>query len=121
MEKIVKELKKVFPFKENTIEGDIILVVSEKPQMLLYGIVLDIERDDSKKDEWWHVTINLLTIPPQKVVWTLRNQQFTGQEIFTMEGKKKYIKAVDLSNTNTGPELPAEKVKAKKAALRIVK
>ena len=31
-----------------------------------------------------------------------------------MEGKKKYIKAVDLSNTNTGPELPAEKVKAKK-------
>lgn len=120
MEKIVEELKKVFPFKETTTEGDIVLVVSEDPQMLLYGIVLDIERDGKKKGEWWHVTMNLLTIPPQKVVWTLRSQQFTGQEIFTMEGKKKYIKAVDLSNANRDPEPPAER-KMQKTALRVVK
>ena len=120
MEKIVEELKKVFPFKETTIEGDIVLVVSEDPQMLLYGIVLGIERDETKKGEWWNVKINLLTIPPQKVVWTLRNQQFTGQEIFTMEGKKKYIKAVDLSNATKNPEPRAER-KIQKTALRVVK
>ena len=121
MEKIVEELKKVFSFKDTTVEGDIVLVVSEDPQMLLYGIVLDIERDEKKKGEWWHVTINLLTVPPQKVVWTLRNQQFTGQETFTMGGKKKYIRAVDLSNSNTDPAPPEEIKKLKKTALRVVK
>ncbi len=121
MEKIVEELKKVFVFKETTIEGDIVLVVTEDPQMLLYGIVLDMERDKTKKEEWWHVTINLLTVPPQKVVWTLRTPQFTGQEIFTMGGKKKYIHAVDLSHSKVDPAPPEDKQKSKKAALRVVK
>jgi hypothetical protein len=121
IEKIVEELKKVFSFKEKTTEGDIVLVVSEDPQMLLYGIIFDIERDERKKGEWWHVTINLLTIPPQKVVWTLRTQQFTGQEIFTMGGKKKYVRAVDLSDSKSDSAPPAEKQKTAKTALRVVK
>ena len=121
MEKIVEELKKVFPFKAGTERGDIVLVVSEEPQLLLYGVVSDIVRDDSKRDEWWHVTIHLLSIPPQKVVWTLRAPQFCGQEIFTMGGKKQFIMAVDLAHAPAPAPAPPPARKEKRAALRVVK
>ena len=41
------------------------------------------------------MSLQLLTIPPQKTVWTLRTPQFTGQEIFTMGGEERFIKAID--------------------------
>ncbi|MCJ7600694.1 MAG: hypothetical protein MUO63_04220, partial [Desulfobulbaceae bacterium] len=78
--------------------------------------------DSTRRDEWWHVSMQLLSVPPQKVVWTLRTEQFTGKEIFTMGGEKKYIKAVDFSEPDGGPKKekkPPEK--GKQAALRVVK
>lgn len=122
MEKIVEELKKVITFKDTTREGDVVLVVAEDPQMLLYGIVTDIERDNTKKEEWWHVSMHLLSIPPQEAVWTLRTPQFTGQEIFTMGGKKRFIKSVDFSPKEDAVDNESSKITPKKkAALRIVK
>ena len=116
MEKIVEDLKNIFTFRDTTQEGDIVLIVADQ---LLYAIVIDITRDDNKKDEWWHVTMQLLVVPPQKLVWTLRTEQMTGMEIFTMGGEERFVKAIDFM----GPK-PKDKGKSKakgKKGLRLVK
>ena len=94
MEKLVAELKKILPMQETTVEGDIVVVAAKNPQMLVYARVGTILRDQTRKAEWWHVTLHLLTIPLQTVTWTLRTPQFTGQEIFTMGGEGRFIQAV---------------------------
>lgn len=100
MEKLVDELKKIVSFKDTTDVGDHVLILSKEPQMIVYALVSSIERDpDRKKNEWWQVTLHLLSLPPQKVVWTLRIPQFTGMEIFTMKGVEHFVKAVDLQET----------------------
>lgn len=101
MENLVEELKKAVAFKDNTEVGDIVLVVIDNPRSLLYARVKGFERDFSRRDEWWHVSLQLLTVPPQEVIWTLRRQQFSGQEIFTMGGDKRFIKAVDLGEISS--------------------
>ncbi len=122
MEKIVEEIHKVFRLKGTTEEGDIVIIVTENPQTLTYALITGFEPDTAKVDEWWHVTMQLLSVPPQKVTWTLRTVQFTGGEIFSMGGEKRYIKAVDFS----GPDVPRPTQKinpkaGKKPALRVIK
>ncbi len=97
MEKLVSELKQIMPFKDNTDIGDLVLVVSKEPQMLAYALVTDIKRDNTRKDEWWHVSLSFLTVPPQQATWTLRTPQMTGMEIFTMGGEERFVKGVELS------------------------
>ena len=124
MEALVEELKKVMTLKPTTDIGDVIVMVIEDPQSIVYGLVMDIERDEQKKDEWWHVSLTMLTMPPQKTKITLRTDQFCGGEIFTMGGEKRFIAAVDL-----GEKLPVgpppvpfpEKPKKKRPSLRLVK
>ncbi len=96
MEELVAELKRLLTFKEDTNEGDLVVVAAREPQLLVYAVVGPIERDETRKDEWWHVTLHLLGMPIQTLVWTLREPQFTGQEIFTMGGNPHFIKAVSL-------------------------
>ena len=98
MEKLVEELRKMVDFKETTEPGDIVLVAIDTPRSLVYARVRDITRDTSRRDEWWFLSLQLLTVPPQEVVWTLRSEQFTGQEIFSMGGDKRFIQAVDLDS-----------------------
>ena len=80
--------------KDTTDVGDIVLVVVEETEMAGYALVTGIERDQTRKDEWWEVHMQLLSVPPQPLVWTLRTEQFTGQETFTMGGKGRFVKAV---------------------------
>ncbi len=94
MEKIVSDLKKLVPFKDTVEIGDIVLIAAKKPQMLVYALVSDIVRDDTKKDEWWHVSMHVLSLPPRKIAWILRTEQMTGHEIFTMDGEDRFMKAV---------------------------
>ncbi|AGF79741.1 hypothetical protein UWK_03214 [Desulfocapsa sulfexigens DSM 10523] len=96
MEKLVAELEQIVPFKESTDIGDLVLIVAKEPQMLVYALVTDIERDPTRKDEWWHLSLTFLTVPPQETTWTLRTAQMTGKEIFTMGGEKRFVKAVNL-------------------------
>jgi hypothetical protein len=97
MEKIVKQLKQVVRFKDSTDIGDLVLIVVKEPQIQAsYALVTDIERDISRKDEWWHVGLTLLSIPPRDMTWTLRTAQLTGMEVFTMGGEQRFVKAVDL-------------------------
>ena len=94
METLVSDLKKIVPFKDTVEIGDIVLIAARKPQMLVYALVSDIVRDETKKDDWWHVSMHVLSLPPQKVTWTLRTEQMSGLEVFTMEGQERFMKAV---------------------------
>ncbi len=126
MEKLVAELKEIIDFKETTEVGDIVLIVAKEPQILVYALVTGIERDTSRRDEWWHVEMRLLTVPVQPVTWTLRMAQFTGQEIFTMGGEQRFVKAVRFPE-RPGRETPsrdgavAGRPVSGKGRLRIVK
>lgn len=121
MEKLIKELKTLFTFKETTRPGDLVLIAAEKPPMLMYALVTGISRDESKREEWWHVELQLLTFPPQKSVWTLREPQFTGQEIFTMGGEGRFVKAIDFPKLGKEPPPTPTAEGKKKGALRVVK
>ncbi len=104
MEKFVEELKAAVTFKDRTEIGDIVLIAIDTPRSLLYARVKDFERDSSRRDEWWHVSLQLLSVPPQEVKWTLRREQFTGCEIFTMGGDRRFIQAVDLEEVKGAPD-----------------
>lgn len=122
IEKIVTDLKNIFVFKETTQVGDIVLIVAER---IMYALVTGIERDYGKKEEWWQVSLQLLTIPPQKVAWTLRTPQFTGQEIFTMGGEERFIKAIDFGGSGETAEKKSKGQigvgKKKGAFLKVIK
>lgn len=96
MEKLIADLKQVIAFKDSTDVGDLVLIVAKEPQVMAsYALVTSIERDVSRRNEWWHVGMTLLSLPPQKITWTLRTPQFTGMEVFTMGGEQRFVKAVD--------------------------
>jgi len=100
MQKIVDELRSLITLKNTTDIGDIILIVAKEPQLLTYAYVNDIERDTSRKDEWWHISFTMLTVPLQKMTWTLRTEQMTGKDIFTMGGEERFVQAVDFGIKN---------------------
>ncbi|MDR3090490.1 MAG: hypothetical protein LBU39_11860 [Desulfobulbaceae bacterium] len=108
MKKTVGELRKIMKFKDDTLPGDIALIATKNPDMLVYALVGEIDRDESRRDEWWHVRMTLFTVPPQSVVWTLRGPQMTGQEIFTMGGDERFMQTVVLP-TRPKPERPPDK------------
>lgn len=120
MEKLIAELKRVMHFKDSTDIGDMVLIVAKEPQISAsYALVTDIERDTSRKNEWWHVSLTLLSVPPQEMVWTLRTPQLTGMEVFTMGGEERFIKAVDLGTTSQQPAAPPQKEKKEPFLKRI--
>lgn len=135
MENMLKELQKLVKFKDTTVVGDLVLVVMETPLSCLYALVRSFERDQKKQGEWWNISLCLLSLPPQEISWILRPEQFTGQEIFTMGGDKRFVKAVDLgplpanedddSSDGTGAlsDKLAQQLEAKnkRPALRLVK
>jgi len=120
LEKLVEELKEVVPFKQTTDVGDLVLIASEEPRLMLYAVVVSIDRDSSKRDEWWHIGLTFLTVPLQNVIWTLRTAQMTGQEIFTMGGEKRFFKAISVE-IGPGPIKETSKPAAKKGALKRIK
>ncbi len=94
MKKLVQELKKQIVFKDTIKPGDVAIIAAEEPKMLFFVIITGIMRDDSRKDEWWQVSMQSLTVPLQLMTWTLRMPQMCGQEIFTMSGEERFMAAV---------------------------
>jgi hypothetical protein len=126
MQKIITELKQIVRFKDSTDIGDLVLIVAKDPQIsVFYALVTDIERDTSRKNEWWHVSLTLLSLPPQEMTWTLRTPQLTGMEVFTMGGEERFIKAVDfgapLESTASERPAPASQEEKKGSFLKRVK
>ncbi len=95
LEAVIREIEQTFKLKGTTDVGDVVLILAENPLTMLYGLVTSIEPDMSRKDQWWHLGMQILSFPPQKVIWTLRESQFTGMEIFSMGGEKRFIKSLD--------------------------
>ncbi len=125
MEKLVSELRQIVPFKDTTDIGDIVLIASKEPQMLIYALVTDISRDTTRKAEWWNIALTFLSVPPQKITWTLRTAQMTGMEVFTMGGEERFVKAVDFAPSASKPpqdrQAIQEKSKKKDSFLKRVK
>lgn len=122
MQKLVDELHQLIQFKDTTEIGDIVLIAAKEPQMLLYAVVTDIERDPSRKDEWWHVHLSVLSIPLQQMTWTLRTPQLTGMEIFTMGGEERFVKAIKIERPpQKSPEVEPMKKKSKIQQIKRVK
>ena len=121
MEELLAELQKIIRFKDTTDTGDIVLIVADKPKILSYALVTGIERDTSKRDEWWQVTMQLLAVPPQQITWILRTPQMTGMEIFTMNGEKRFVKAVMFNEKAAPPSRKKAIPPKKKPQLRRVK
>lgn len=123
MEKVVAELKKLIDFKDTLEIDDVALIAAEEPQMLAFAVVKDISRDFSRKDEWWHVSMHMLSVPLQPMTWTLRMEQMCGREIFTMGGKKRFMAPVHIPRESNDPEpLPKDRqAKKRKTKLRVVK
>jgi hypothetical protein len=63
--------------------------------------------------------MQVLSVPPQPLTWTLRVEQFTGREIFTMGGELRFVKAVHFDAARVEPTSPP--VADKKSGLRLVK
>ncbi len=124
MEKLVAELRKLVRFKDTTEEGDLVLIAAKEPQMLVYALVTGIKRDISRRDEWYHVSMSVLSVPVQPIVWTLRVPQFTGQEIFTMGGEERFIQAVRFDqppSPGSGKQEKPEKPSPAEGRLRVIK
>ncbi len=125
MDELVAELKELMDLKETIEVGDVALVASEDPKMLAFAVVTDISRDSSRKAEWWHVSMQMLSVPLQSMTWTLRMPQMCGLEIFTMGGKKMYMAPVRIPYGAPRPELVQVKAATKKhkgtTKLRVVK
>jgi hypothetical protein len=111
MEQLIEELKRIIQFKDETQIGDVVLIVNEageedQPPSLLYAVITDFVRDQSKRDEWYYVHLALLSVPPQPQVLILEPDQFNGRLIFTIGGKKVFIKPLELSGLHekSGPD-----------------
>ncbi len=116
MEKLITELKQIVPFKDSTDIGDLVLIVSKEPQMLVYALVTNIVRDTTRKDEWWQLSLVFLTVPPQQITWTLRTAQMTGMEVFTMGGEERFVKAVNLAPSIARPPEKKDSIKDEKGS-----
>lgn len=106
LQELIDELRKIVPFKDTTAAGDLVLIAADNPRMLLYALVEAIDPDPRRKGVWWNVQMHVLTVPPQRTVWTLREQQFTGREIFTMGGEERFLQAVQLDGLPVLPSKP---------------
>lgn len=98
MEKLIEELSFQIPFKEETDIGDLLLVLREGDDgriSMVYARVLGFDRDVTKRDDWWHVHFLFLEMPPVPRSIILQTVHFTGKEIFTMGGRKVFMKALN--------------------------
>ena len=120
MKKLIAEIQQHVTFKDTTEVGDLVLLVAKEPQMLVYALVTGIEPDRSRRDEWWKLEMQVLSVPPQPMTWTLRWEQFTGQEIFTMGGEERFVQAVQFDKPRQ-PSPTKRSSKKNKAGLRLVK
>lgn len=121
MEQLIAEIKKIVPVKDTAASGDVVLIVAHDPEMVVYALLTGLRRDETRKDEWWHVDMFLLTVPPQPMTWTLRMEQLTGKEVFTMEGKKRFVVPVKVSGFKIDDSGGTAKEKTGKSGLRVVK
>ncbi|MDR1677501.1 MAG: hypothetical protein LBS44_03820 [Deltaproteobacteria bacterium] len=98
VDQIVEELRLKVPFKATTNLGDVILMVRENEAGLveiMFSRILGLSPEIKHRQEWWHVDMVFLTIPLNYATLIVNADQLTGKEIFTINGRKVFLKAVD--------------------------
>ena len=99
IEHLVEEIGPQIPFKDTTDIGDLVLFLKEEGPgekiTIAYARIMGIDRDTSKRDEWWHLHLVFLDLPLVPRTLILQTSHFTGKEIFTMGGRKVFIKSVN--------------------------
>jgi hypothetical protein len=98
MEKVIEEIQFQVPLKDSTAAGDTVIFLRENEDgqiSMSFAKVMGFDPDPSKRDEWWHVRFVFLEIPLLARTIILQTPHFTGREIFTMGGRKVFIKAVN--------------------------
>jgi len=101
MEKVIEEIQFQVPMKDSTSAGDTVIFLREGDNgqvSIGFARVMGFEPDRSKRDEWWHVRFVFLEIPPRARTIILQTPHFTGREVFTMGGRKVFIKAVNFES-----------------------
>ena len=137
IEKLIEELGYQIPFKETTETGDTVIMLRENDDgriSMVYAQVLGFDRDTTKRDEWWHVHFVFMEVPPLPRTIILQAPHFTGQEVFTMGGRKVFIKAINFQafaddifispETEKGPKKekkPESKNESRKPTFTLVK
>lgn len=126
MENFVKNLTTRVPFKETTETGDVVVVVQEGERGDLavnYARVVGFRPDLTKRDAWWQVDFVFLRMPPSLNTIILQPNHFTGQEIFTIGGRKVFIKALDFNGflNQQGLDDSQNNQPSKRPALKLVK
>ncbi len=72
-------------------ENDVVLIYIENSPVF-FARIEDISADHKK--DWYHVTLLILKIPMESIVWLIKDQYINGDE-FTMNGKKVRIEKVN--------------------------
>ncbi|MDR2935331.1 MAG: hypothetical protein LBV70_05585 [Candidatus Adiutrix sp.] len=113
MEKVIEEIQFQVPMKDSTSSGDTVIFLREAENgqiNISFARVMGFDPDLSKRDEWWHVRFVFLEIPPQARTIILQTPHFTGREVFTMGGRKVFIKAVNFEafQDEGGGEAPVD-------------
>jgi hypothetical protein len=101
MEKVIEEIQLQVPLKDNTSAGDTVIFIRETEDgqvSISYARVMGFEPDRCKRDEWWHVRFVFFEIPTEARTIILQTPHFTGREVFTMGGRKVFIKAVNFES-----------------------
>ena len=117
MDKVIEEIQLQVPLKDSTSAGDTVIFIRETEDgqiSICYARVMGFEPDPTKRDEWWHVRFVSFEIPPQARTIILQTPHFTGREVFTMGGKKVFIKAVNFEvfQAESGDDCPGCERKA---------
>lgn len=87
-------------------EGEVILIYYED-QPAVFARIEAIEFDIKK--DWYRITLLLLTIPSQTVMWILREAYIDGAP-FTMNGRTMRIETVEKASAEREHEGPIEPV-----------
>jgi hypothetical protein len=88
-------------------EGEVILIYYED-QPAVFARIEAIEFDVKK--DWYRITLLLLTIPSQTVMWILREAYIDGAP-FTMNGRNMRMETVESVSSERAREGTSEAVK----------
>lgn len=114
---VINKIKKLCRVKSSTEIGDVVLIYSEEKNLVEFGKVFNITPDPKK--DWYTVSIIFFQLPFERKIWLLKKEYFNGSIPFTMDGKFKFIGAIDFESI-LGPG-PLPKNEDKKSRFKVIK
>jgi hypothetical protein len=98
---ILKENAGRVPFKDQTVEGDIILLILRNS--LIWSVVHSIGEENDRGVR--EVIIKIMSVPPLPMYLNLTEEQLDGIDPFIIESNEAYMKAIDFSKAYSPIEM----------------